>query len=394
MGKALSAKYPISLILLSVLATCLFLSWSVLFVLFLKQGETLRSAAMADGRFARIDLKTGAVIEGNVLNLTPPVEPLPSEALPLQNPTVTEPSETPDATPDNVQQVPDSVAPALVTESPVTPPLVEETPTAVNLRAPLNPAPNSALIENVGPLVLPKAAADGMTPAQYYKKSFTRQAGLPLIAVVIRDLGLHSAHTQSAINLDEYVTFSFSPYAPQLKASIDMARATGHEYWLQVPMEPEGYPANDAGPYALLRTDSLEQNMARLHQVMGTAVGYVGLVAPPAELFSSGQLMGDLVEDIRTRGLLLLQHQSVTMLPRYDEMTVSVNRAVQPTTTPEQLRLMLTEMEAMARSRGYAVISLPASPGLLAELPVWLSTLSDKKIALAPLSAIAVAKKE
>lgn len=384
MAIAGSVKYPFSLILLTALATGLFISWSVLFAIFLGKGESLRSAAMADGRFARIELKTGAVIEGNVLTLTPPapVESPPSNPVPSSAdlPVTTDPA-------PNVSDAP------IVAPAPVSPPVVEAPP-ALNLRAPLNPAPNTALIENVGPLVLPKAAPDGMTPAQYYKKSFTRQEGIPLIAVVIRDMGLHSTHTQSAMNLDEYVTFSFSPYAPQLKSSTDTARATGHEYWLQVPMEPEGYPANDAGPYALLRSDSLEQSMTRLHQVMGTAVGYVGLVAPPAELFSAGQLMGNLAEEIRTRGLLLLQHQQVTTLPRYDDVVVNVNRAVQPTTTPEQLRLMLTEMETMARSRGYAVISLPASPGLLAELPVWLSTLKDKKITLAPLSAIAVAKKE
>jgi polysaccharide deacetylase 2 family uncharacterized protein YibQ len=159
-------------------------------------------------------------------------------------------------------------------------------------------------------------------------------------------------------------------------------------------MEPEGYPANDAGPFSLLRTDSLEQNLSRLHQVMGLAVGYVGLVAPPTELFSASRLMGDLAEDIRTRGLLMVQHQPVMTLPRYDDLLMTINRTVAPTTTPEQLRIQLTELEAIARSRGHAVLSLPATPGLLAELPAWLATLPAKKLALAPLSAVSATKSQ
>jgi polysaccharide deacetylase 2 family uncharacterized protein YibQ len=364
-----------------VLATGLLLSWLVMLFLLLGQGASLKQAAIRDGRYARLNVRTGTV-EGNILTLTPPPAPPPV----AETPTISVPEVPVAETPTPATEAPpvDQAAAA-----PPSPP-----PASMGLRAPLNPAPNTALVENVGPLALPKPSAEGVTPAEYYKKPFMRPKGMPLVAVLVRDLGLQPAQTEAAMGLDEYVTLGFSPYTPRLNAQAQNARAAGHEFWLQVPMEPEGYPANDAGPFALLRTDSAEANLSRLHQVMGTATGYAGLIAPPAELFSSGSLMGDLAEDIRARGLLLLQHQPVTLLPRFDGMTVPVSRTVAPETTPEQLRPMLSELEAMARTRGYAVLSLPPTPGLLAELPAWLATLPGKNIVLAPLSALAVAKEE
>lgn len=380
MATAGSAKYPFSLILLSVLAGGLLLSWLALFTLFLRQGDSLRLDAVADGRHVRIDLATGKV-EGStdapapVAETAKPESPTTSPATTLPV-TVTEPPAASPATP-------------ATTEAPPSP-----APAASPVRAPLNPAPNPALTDATGPFILPKAAPDGMTPAEYYKKPFSHAKGTPLVAVVVRDLGLNSVPTDAAIALDEYVSLSFSPYAPKLNDQVARARATGHEFWLQVPMEPEGYPANDAGPFSLLRTVSAEENLTLLHQVMATATGYAGLVAPPAELFSANSLSGPLADDIKERGLRLLQHRAVTAMPRYDDMLIPVSRTVAPTTTPEQLRVVLAEFESIARNRGYAVLSLPAAPGLLKELAAWIPTLADKKLALAPLSAIAVARQE
>lgn len=377
MAIAGSVKYPSSPVLLSVLAGGLLVSWLLLLFLLLNQGEALKEAAFEDGRYARIDVRTGEV-KGNVLALASPA------AAPL--------APVPAAIPEQA-----TTMPVPVTEVAAAEPMSEPSPsqsTMAGVRAPLNPSPNSALIENLGPLALPKISSEGITPAEYYKKPFARPQGMPLIAVLVRDLGLQPSQTEAAISLDEYVTLGFSPYAPRLNTQAQNARSGGHELWLHVPMEPEGYPANDAGPFALLRTDSAEANLSRMHQVMATATGYAGLIASPAELFSSGSLMGNLAEDIRARGLLLLQHQPMTLLPRFDGMIVPVSRTVAPEVTPEQLRPMLSELEAMARTRGYAVLSLPPTPGLLAELPAWLTTLAGKKIALAPLSAIPGAKSE
>lgn len=379
MATAGSAKYPFSVILLTVLAGGLLLSWLALFTLFLGQGESLRLDAVADGRYVRIDLATGKV-EGRAESQAsvPPVTEAPKPETPASSPA---PS-----------------LPVTVTEPPASPPAVpvvaETPPASTPVRAPLHPAPNPALIESVGPLSLPKTAPDGMTPAEYYKKPFSLAKGMPLVAVVVRDLGLSPAPTDAALALDEYVSLSFSPYAPKLNDQAAKARTSGHEFWLQVPMEPEGYPASDAGPFSLLRTVSAEENLKLLHQVMATATGYAGLVAPPAELFSANSLSGPLADDIKERGLRLVQHRAVTALPRYDDMLIPVSRTVAPTTTPEQLRIILTEFESIARTRGHAVLSLPAAPGLLKELGAWIPTLSDKKLALAPLSAIAVARQE
>ena len=73
------------------------------------------------------------------------------------------------------------------------------------------------------------------------------------------------------------VTLAFAPYAPNLEAQIAEARAAGHEVILQLPMEPNGYPANDPGPHTLLANATAEDNIQRLHWLLSRFSGYVGV---------------------------------------------------------------------------------------------------------------------
>src|ERR1700761_8082059 len=102
-----------------------------------------------------------------------------------------------------------------------------------------------------GPL-LPIIAADGRASWKAYARPFADD-GRPKIALVIGGLGLNPDQTKAAIEqLPPEVTLSFSPYAENLQAQIDHARAAGHEVMVEIPMEPLDYPDNDPGPYTLL----------------------------------------------------------------------------------------------------------------------------------------------
>ena len=54
------------------------------------------------------------------------------------------------------------------------------------------------------------------------------------------------------------------------------ARTTGHEYLLELPLEPAGFPLNDPGPSTLLTGASIAANLQNLHWVMSRFDGYVG----------------------------------------------------------------------------------------------------------------------
>ena len=96
------------------------------------------------------------------------------------------------------------------------------------------------------------------------------------VALIIEGLGVSAKDTAEAIaRLPGAVTLAFVPYGSDA-ALAGRARAAGHEILLQVPMEPFDYPDNDPGPETLLTSLAAQQNVDRLHWLMGRFQGYVG----------------------------------------------------------------------------------------------------------------------
>src|SRR3546814_12743228 len=75
----------------------------------------------------------------------------------------------------------------------------------------------------------------------------------PRIAVVLTGLGLSDSATQAAIEqLPAAATLSFSPYARGLERWIALARSSGHEALIDLPLEPTTFPNEEPGPHALV----------------------------------------------------------------------------------------------------------------------------------------------
>jgi polysaccharide deacetylase 2 family uncharacterized protein YibQ len=96
-------------------------------------------------------------------------------------------------------------------------------------------------------------APDGRRAWQVYARPFERGDRRPRIAILISGLGPSGAATEAAIQgLPGAVSLAFWPYADRIDNWIRLARAAGHEVLLNLPMEPENYPAFDPGPKTLL----------------------------------------------------------------------------------------------------------------------------------------------
>ena len=57
-----------------------------------------------------------------------------------------------------------------------------------------------------------------------------------------------------------------------------MAQRAGHEIFLDIPMEPVGYPVNDPGPLTLLTSLGAVGNLSRLEKALGRTEGYAGVM--------------------------------------------------------------------------------------------------------------------
>ncbi len=75
---------------------------------------------------------------------------------------------------------------------------------------------------------------------------------LPLVAIVIDDLGYQRHTASDFIEVDLPLTLSFLPQAPFSKEMAREAHEKGKEILLHLPMEPKAFPETDPGPGALL----------------------------------------------------------------------------------------------------------------------------------------------
>ena len=226
--------------------------------------------------------------------------------------------------------------------------------------------------------------------------SFRRAApapdGRPRVAVIVRGLGLSTRATEAAIaDLPPDVTLALSAYGRDLQKHADAARADGHEVFLDVPVEPQGFPANDAGPQALLTSLSADENAERLNWAAARFTGYPGLVfAPGSPMLENANAMAPLFDKAGSGGLIWA-HAAAKGFDGARVETASAGVTLPATASPSDADAALERLEALARKNGTALMIVSPGPATLARLKAWTAGLDDKGIALVPASALAIA---
>ena len=131
------------------------------------------------------------------------------------------------------------------------------------------------------------------------------------MAILLAGIGMALVDSEAAIRATPpAISLAFSPYAPRPARLVGLARETGHETLVSLPMEPLGYPLNDAGNRALLTGASLAQNDERLVWALCRISGYVGATAAMSglrgERFAGSEQMERCSTALAGRGLLYI----------------------------------------------------------------------------------------
>jgi len=242
-------------------------------------------------------------------------------------------------------------------------------------------------------------AKDSELPAwRRYASVYQATIEQPRIAVVLTGLGFSSQATETAIkDLPPGVTLSFTPYAQKLPQWIALARGSGHEVMLDLPMEPVSYPDDDPGPQALLTQLNELQNNQRLRWVIGRAEGYVGLAATMGSRFTGSEPhLKPVLREIKAQGLMFLDNQSseASVVARVAQ-DLGLPHAVNNRTLDEgdvgQLTIdaRLAQIERMALSDGASIAIGRPYPATLERLREWIKTLESRGFELVPITVLA-----
>lgn len=258
--------------------------------------------------------------------------------------------------------------------------------------------------------MLPRIAADGRQPFQVYAAGSPRPDGTPRVALLLAGIGMNEAQSMAAITvLPAAISLALSPYAPRTDALLARARDTGHEVFLSLPMEPQGYPLNDPGDRALLTGASQQTNAQRLEWALTRFSGYVG--GTGALGGEQGGLRGErfgaaldqmlpLLETLGRRGLLYVDPRpnaawTATSLPAPTKGSQPLARSrgidlvVDEQAGDTAIDAALVRLEVIARKRGSAIglLGLPA-PVAMERVGVWALGLPARGVSLAPVSAV------
>jgi polysaccharide deacetylase 2 family uncharacterized protein YibQ len=210
---------------------------------------------------------------------------------------------------------------------------------------------------------------------------------------------MSEADSAAAIHLlPAAVTLALSPYATNPDRLLASARMAEHEYLLSIPMEPQGFPANDPDDrHALMTSLSPAENMTRLHWAMSRFAGYAGVTNALGQM--AGERLSDMAEqfepvlaDVAARGLLFIDARPEQPIPRLT-WNRSVDLVIDDDPADEtSLDGRLEALAKLARDKGSALglVTVPR-PVTLDRVAAWTNTLRNRGLVLAPVSALVVA---
>lgn len=259
----------------------------------------------------------------------------------------------------------------------------------------LNPAPNSALVEQLDKMSLPMVAKDGTTPWRYYARPFQQKEKRPEIAIIFTNLGLSRPLTEEAIKLAHDFTLGFSPYASDAGKWSAKTRETGFESVIDLPMQPENYPLSDPGPFGLMEDLSTEENITRLYSVISALPALVGVVASGNEkMTASNEQVKPYLLELKKRGLLFIyvrnsKNRDLDELAKsLSAPVIGIDKVIDEEISRSAIETSLQNLADMAKSNGYAVGLAHSYPPTLETLAHWSDEFKKQGIDLVPVSAI------
>ena len=256
-----------------------------------------------------------------------------------------------------------------------------------------------ALIEKspLGPL--PRIADDGRRPMTAY--AGPAADGKFRIAIVVSGLGIGAKATGAALSsLPAAVTLGFAPYAADVQAWVNRARAAGHEVLLEVPMEPFDFPDSDPGPYTLRAGVDEDSNIQKLNWALSRMTGYAGVTNLLGQRFlADPDALAPVLTSLTRRGLYFYdngaapQSLAPNIAGRDGAAFVQGGQTLDSIQTAPDIDKQLSALEEQARAHGTAIGSAFLYPVTVERIALWAKGLSARGFVLVPVSAIVKTQK-
>ena len=268
----------------------------------------------------------------------------------------------------------------------------------ISPRRPLTPAPQMKVTEVSSYGQLPRIGKGGEKPSKVYERSTSLNvihSDGPKIAILLGGMGLNEKLTQKAIKeLPADITLAFAPYGNNLQQQVDRARKEGHEVFLQVPLEPIGYPATNPGPKTLGGDATEAENIDALRWHMSRFTGYAGVVNYMGSRFlAMPNAIKPVLREVKSRGLHFLEDGSMALSATETAakgLNMPIRRAavvIDADPNPQAIIAQLTLLEEQATGTGFAVGTGTGLDLTINTVREWAKAAAERGIILVPITA-------
>jgi len=223
---------------------------------------------------------------------------------------------------------------------------------------------------------------------------------LPLVAIIIDDLGYNRALAKKFINMGASLTLSVLPHSPFQKMILREARLKGLETMLHLPMEPREYPRVDPGPGALLTSmspdeliDQLNENLDALPTIKGVnnhmGSKMTAMSSQMYQIFSVLKKRNLYFIDSKTSADSLCRPSARLLKVRFAQRDVFLDHTMDPTIIKKQINKLIRIAMAHGQAIGIGHPHKVTYDILISELPRM-----KKKVRLVPASMVVHLVKE
>ena len=225
-------------------------------------------------------------------------------------------------------------------------------------------------------------------PSRYQSASIT--TGKPAIAIIITGLGISNTVTEKVLTtLQPNVCLAFSPYCTNLKGQLQRAAKQGYETLVALPMEPNTYPNTDPGPYTVLTSVNPIENINKVKRLLENVPKGMAIIGEHGSQFSLSKTdLEPILHEIRNHGSLFID-PSTTMHSQIsntcqslDMKCLQIDLALPHRPHLQEQNDFLNKILLNVKENGIIIISVPATPVLIDQLPIWIDTLEQNGIRL------------
>jgi hypothetical protein len=217
-----------------------------------------------------------------------------------------------------------------------------------------------------------------------------------LIAIVIDDLGQDVKQAKEVLALPGKVTVAILPGLAQSKNVAALAKQSGHEVLLHMPMEPLKNHEKTRSPGALSADMTPMAFLTTVSDDVESVPGAVGVNNHEGSaLTENKEAMKFLMAELKTRNLFFLDSMTTAKSVAYATAIEFGMKAAKRDVfldnegdNPGYIRGQLDELVELARDRGKAIGIGHPHPATLGELRKWLAGTEAQGIEIVPVSRL------